>query len=317
MPMVVEERNMFSDPQLTNYAIPINTIGIMGNGLALYFKKKNGLINRAYIESIKNGTLERDKYFWCGQAEANYVGIITKHDWREGSQLEWIIESLLSFDKDKLHSHDSALGHGMDYLLCPALGCGKGGLNWIEIEPILKEKLKDTQVEYIFCIESSRRPDAFYSKEENGYYFFKGESILGVVGHYPFTIENKTYPDVKTFIYSKIVELYKEEVDESVNEKAVALLKECLRTGSILPNGKHYKNVIEELTNIAKVQQYKEIPLFKETIEELKKKELIPIYTGEHFKHLLGTGLSISDEEVVDDESWFGELRLSNILSQF
>src|SRR5260221_2869637 len=112
----------------------VNTVGVMGKGIALEFKKrflKNYLIYRqAYI----NGELCIGKMLVTDTGLAKnphyIINFPTKKHWKEKSKIEYIQEGLMDLvlivDEKNIQS-----------VAIPALGCGLGGLNWQDVRPLI------------------------------------------------------------------------------------------------------------------------------------------------------------------------------------
>jgi O-acetyl-ADP-ribose deacetylase (regulator of RNase III) len=110
---------------LQTLVVPVNTVGVMGNGLALAFKNRYPGLFLSYWRACKDkrlkiGTLhvfqtDHDKKILC---------FPTKEDWRNPSKLEYIQLGL-----GALRDHHAELG--IESLSFPMLGCGKGGLDYV------------------------------------------------------------------------------------------------------------------------------------------------------------------------------------------
>jgi O-acetyl-ADP-ribose deacetylase (regulator of RNase III) len=116
----------------------VNTVGVMGKGIALMFKEAFPDNFRVYEEEAKakrvrighmfvteNRTLEGPRWL---------INFPTKKHWRQPSKLEWIVEGLQDLRRvieDK----------GIRSIALPPLGCGNGGLNWSDVRPEIERAL--------------------------------------------------------------------------------------------------------------------------------------------------------------------------------
>jgi O-acetyl-ADP-ribose deacetylase (regulator of RNase III) len=113
----------------------VNTVGVMGKGIALQFKKKFPENFKAYEQAHKNGELRIGKMFTVSLQLTNPRYIInfpTKNHWREKSRVEYVREGLedLLREIERLDIRSVAL---------PPLGCGNGGLDWeTEVRPLIE-----------------------------------------------------------------------------------------------------------------------------------------------------------------------------------
>ncbi|GIF05875.1 type II toxin-antitoxin system antitoxin DNA ADP-ribosyl glycohydrolase DarG [Actinoplanes siamensis] len=114
----------------------VNTVGVMGKGIALQFKRAFPANFRAYRAACARGEIQ------LGQVWLFDTGVLgprryilnfpTKQHWRNASQLSDIaagLDSLVSL----VHEHR------IRSLAIPALGCGNGGLDWAEVRPLIEQ----------------------------------------------------------------------------------------------------------------------------------------------------------------------------------
>ncbi|KKN78115.1 hypothetical protein LCGC14_0353420 [marine sediment metagenome] len=121
---------------------PVNCVGVMGTGLAEEFKKRWPEMFEKYVEVCDNGNLAPGRvwlwYVWNQTPEI--LLFPTKDNWREPSSLGLIESGLEYFSKFRwLFYKDIAF---------PKLGCGLGGLDWADVQPLMERYLEplETQV---------------------------------------------------------------------------------------------------------------------------------------------------------------------------
>lgn len=113
----------------------VNTVGVMGKGLALAFKTKFPDNFAAYQRACKAGELVVGKMFVFDRAPAVPRWIInfpTKQHWRGQSKLEDIRVGLIDL-VDQIRRLE------IRSVAIPALGCGLGGLDWKDVGPLIGE----------------------------------------------------------------------------------------------------------------------------------------------------------------------------------
>ncbi len=102
----------------------VNTVGVMGKGIALMFKERFPQNFAAYQAACKVGEVEVGKMFVTKIEEPNglrwIINFPTKKHWRNPTQLEWIETGLESL-REEIRSL------GIRSLALPPLGCGNGG----------------------------------------------------------------------------------------------------------------------------------------------------------------------------------------------
>ena len=114
----------------------VNTVGVMGKGIALQFKKKFPENFRAYKRACDNEEVTIGKMFvfsFDRLSNPRYIiNFPTKNNWREKSRLEYVREGL-----DDLVREVRELG--IHSIAVPPLGCGNGGLDWEEeVRPLME-----------------------------------------------------------------------------------------------------------------------------------------------------------------------------------
>jgi len=112
----------------------INCDGIMGKGVAKVFKDKYPEMFKDYRSKFENNELEIGKPYLFQDDHIKILNFPTKQHWRSPSILKNISDGL-----------DYFIAHYQDWgiisIAFPPLGCGNGGLNWIDVAPLMIEKL--------------------------------------------------------------------------------------------------------------------------------------------------------------------------------
>lgn len=118
----------------------VNTVGVMGKGIALQFKQAFPSNYDAYREAAKAGNVELGRVFVhdIGQlSNPRYIlNFPTKGHWRSRSRLVDIEAGLADL---KATIQDLKIGS----VAVPPLGCGNGGLSWEDVRPLIVEALAD------------------------------------------------------------------------------------------------------------------------------------------------------------------------------
>jgi O-acetyl-ADP-ribose deacetylase (regulator of RNase III) len=114
----------------------VNTVGVMGKGIALMFKERYPENYRAYAAACKSGEVQTGRMFVTATNELGgprwIINLPTKKNWRNPSRPEWIVEGLKDLVRviREKNIHSIAL---------PPLGCGNGGLDWIDVRSAIEQ----------------------------------------------------------------------------------------------------------------------------------------------------------------------------------
>ncbi len=125
----------------------VNTVGVMGKGIALQFKKAYHNNYKAYVEACKKNEIEIGKLFIVkdsnlSSGEKYIVNFPTKKDWRKPSEYSFIdagLDDLIRVLKE----------YNIKSIAIPPLGAGNGGLEWEKVKKIIEHKLSNLDVEII------------------------------------------------------------------------------------------------------------------------------------------------------------------------
>lgn len=116
----------------------VNTVGVMGKGIALMFKERFPENFRAYAAACKAGEVRVGEMFVQPGAELDgprwIINFPTKQDWRHPSRAEWIDSGLAAL-KDVIRQKN------IRSIALPPLGCGNGGLEWTDVRPKIETTL--------------------------------------------------------------------------------------------------------------------------------------------------------------------------------
>lgn len=110
---------------------PVNTVGVMGKGLALQFKKAFPEMFQEYAAACKQGRVQTGNVQVIDRHSAlapHYIiNFPTKADWRNPSRMEYIEAGLADLVRVIKELK-------IDSVAIPPLGCGNGGLDWPEVK---------------------------------------------------------------------------------------------------------------------------------------------------------------------------------------
>lgn len=120
---------------------PVNTVGVMGKGLAAEFKHKYPEMFRKYQILCENQRLSIGQLWLYKSPDKWILNFPTKEHWRNPSQIEFIEEGLKKF----VNTYSEK---GITSIAFPALGCGAGELNWdTEVRPTMERYLNPQPID--------------------------------------------------------------------------------------------------------------------------------------------------------------------------
>ncbi|WP_122455762.1 type II toxin-antitoxin system antitoxin DNA ADP-ribosyl glycohydrolase DarG [Pseudomonas viridiflava] len=124
----------------------VNTVGVMGKGIALMFKERFAENYRLYAAACKAGEVETGKVHVTAVNEMDgprwIVNFPTKRHWRSPSQMAWITEGLHDLRRFLLENHVKSVA-------VPPLGAGNGGLKWSEVREQIIDVLSELDVDVL------------------------------------------------------------------------------------------------------------------------------------------------------------------------
>lgn len=127
----------------------VNTVGVMGKGIALQFKKLFPNNYKAYYKACKDKELIIGKLFIVNDesiltGKKLIINFPTKTDWKKPSEYSYITEGLKALkviiSKKNIKS-----------IAIPPLGAGNGGLKWSKVKLLIEEELNEVDCDiYIY-----------------------------------------------------------------------------------------------------------------------------------------------------------------------
>lgn len=133
--------NIF-DSSMQTIVNTVNCVGVMGAGIAKTAKKLYPQMYEDYVQRCKKKLVEPGKpYLWVNPTKKGHwvLNFPTKDHWKNPSRIEWIEKGLSYFLK---HYNK----WGIQSIAFPALGCGNGGLWWIDVNLIMEQYLANVDI---------------------------------------------------------------------------------------------------------------------------------------------------------------------------
>lgn len=125
----------------------VNTVGVMGKGIALQFKKYFPNNFKIYKSACENKTLTIGKLLVFEEENLQIgrkiiINFPTKDHWRNPSEYNYIRLGLVELVK-------VIKEHKIQSISIPPLGAGNGGLQWNKVKELIEEYLSDIDCEVV------------------------------------------------------------------------------------------------------------------------------------------------------------------------
>jgi len=116
----------------------VNTVGVMGKGIALMFKEAFPANFRAYEQAVRQEKVRVGEML-VTETHALHgpkwlISFPTKQHWRNPSKIDWIVSGLEDLRRVLIENK-------IESVALPPLGCGNGGLDWNQVRPLIEQAL--------------------------------------------------------------------------------------------------------------------------------------------------------------------------------
>lgn len=159
----------------------VNTVGVMGKGVALQFRQAFPANYAAYRQAVARGDVEPGRMFVfaTGLLQPRYIiNFPTKRHWRGRSRMDDIESGLADLRKVVRELEVTSLA-------VPPLGCGNGGLRWSDVRPRIVAALSDVPARVLlFAPEGAPIPDTMPIATAKPHMTFNRAALLGILARY-------------------------------------------------------------------------------------------------------------------------------------
>lgn len=130
--------SLFDSPAQT-LVNTVNTIGVMGKGVAKVFRETYPKMFREYKRVCDAKQLEIGKLHLWKSEDRWVLNVPTKTTWRLPSQIDYVEAGLETFVANYARL-------GISSVSFPPLGCGNGNLEWDKVRPLMESYLKSVHI---------------------------------------------------------------------------------------------------------------------------------------------------------------------------
>lgn len=143
----------------------VNTVGVMGKGIALQFKDAFRHNSKIYTDACKKNLLEPGKLLSVWDENLVFgkkliINFPTKTHWRRPSEYEYIQKGLIALREEILNRHIKSIA-------IPPLGAGNGGLDWEIVKPMIVNALEDLPTAVLIFEPNTAIKDILQKQESN------------------------------------------------------------------------------------------------------------------------------------------------------
>lgn len=137
--MIIYKRDNLLADEAEALVNAVNTVGVMGAGIARQFKKAYPEMFTEYKRACKAGEVTLGKMHVVKLTEGKYIiNFPTLAHWSDSSQLVHIesgLDDLIRVLQEE----------GIKSIAIPPLGCGVGGLAWEDVRQLIEEAFQDIE----------------------------------------------------------------------------------------------------------------------------------------------------------------------------
>lgn len=130
----------------------VNTVGVMGKGLALHFKQRYPEMFKAYRDVCEQHRLATGNLMIYSAPDHRILLFPTKENWRNPSKIEYIERGLQKFV-------DTYSDYGITSIAFPRLGCGNGELDWNDVKPVMEHYLQSLPIDVYVYLRITPNPE--------------------------------------------------------------------------------------------------------------------------------------------------------------
>lgn len=175
----------------------VNTVGVMGKGIALQFRDKYPLNYELYRKACLKKEVQIGRMFVTKTERLGHpkyiINFPTKVHWKGNSQLDYIERGL----DDLIQVIDE---YKIESVAVPPLGCGYGGLDWNVVKPLLIDKLGNLDAD-VYLYEPGLSPQEVPAPEVSRELTKARALILTLIDRYTILGFDVTHIEIQKLAY--------------------------------------------------------------------------------------------------------------------
>jgi O-acetyl-ADP-ribose deacetylase (regulator of RNase III) len=161
----------------------VNTVGVMGKGIALQFKKAFPEMFEEYEKACNRGEVETGRMHVFDRGSflnpRFIINFPTKRHWKGKSKLADIRAGLQDLVRQVKDLQITSIA-------VPPLGCGHGGLSWADVKPLIIEAFEDLPDVQVLVYEPAwaPAPEKLVNRTKRPAMTLSRANVLGVLSRY-------------------------------------------------------------------------------------------------------------------------------------
>lgn len=228
--LIYKKGTVFNTPAKT-IVNTVNTVGVMGAGLALEFKLRYPEMHKDYKNRCENNVVEVGRPYLYKLDDSLWIlNFPTKKHWRYGSNLDWI-QSGLEYFTNNYKKVD------IESIAFPKLGTNNGGLKWQDVKSLMENHLSDLDIDVYICLNEKKEAEGTEKKMLDLINKASSKELIDKVGlsnnQTDIIIKNQpierfwhinNFKGIGKKSYSKVFKYYYFKANNDINFKQMALM---------------------------------------------------------------------------------------------
>lgn len=139
----------------------VNTVGVMGKGIALEYKNRYPHMFEIYEKACKERNFSIGNLLLVQEKDHEILLFPTKQHWRSASKMEYIQKGLETL-------RNNYVEYGITSIAMPKLGCGNGGLDWDSVRSLIEQYLKCLPIDVYVYLDNIKERDTSAERKREG-----------------------------------------------------------------------------------------------------------------------------------------------------
>lgn len=196
----------------------VNTVGVMGKGIALEFKRLYPKMFSEYRELCESNQFTTGM-LWLFKTDNKWIlNFPTKKDWRNKSKLSYIESGLKKFVATYQERQIKSIAF-------PQLGVGNGGLDWeAEVQPLMEKYLKPLPINVYIHLYEKKTVNPEFAKPIEMKKWLEKEPALLSVSEFKTELKQQILSSTSNLPTGYAIDILDEQPTNKLDETAVTFM---------------------------------------------------------------------------------------------